>query len=189
MNLLAKGAPQVEFLPASVVDQSAEQSGLLGRDHEVDGYIVCLLGLGWDYRFQDFCTTGKPTLLVDNLFGGSGMFLTQLGQVRATNKPVDWISSSNDDDLVGAARQFALLSEGRSANEVASSFRELRHKRTPHVVDWTCEPDSYRTIAIDEALNQLKETRILVVGGGWGGEQFAKAAREVTGVTFIQPAV
>jgi hypothetical protein len=184
LDSLTKGCPQIDFVPARMIDQSAKDSGLLAKDNEVDGYIVCLLGLGWEYKYQDLCTTGKPTLLVDNLFGGSGLFL-QVGQVVKTGKPVDWISSSSPDDLVAAARQFSLLNEGRSAKEVAAKFRAVRHERTPSLSKMKCEPDAVQTIAFDDAFKKLKKTKVLVVGGGWGGDEFRKAAQQVTGVTFI----
>ena len=67
-------------------------------------------------------TTGKPTLLVDNLFGGSGLFLLQQSRIMGSGKPVDWVSSSRDADLVASARQFASLKQGRSAAEVVAAM-------------------------------------------------------------------
>lgn len=51
---------------------------------------------------------GKPTLLVDNLFRGSGLFLTRLPGIMKLGKPVDWVSSSDDRDIVASARQFVV---------------------------------------------------------------------------------
>ena len=185
LDALTAGCPQVEFLPARVIDQNAKESGLLAKDSEVDGYIVCLLGLGWEYQFNEFCTTGKPALLVDNLFGGSGEFLTRLGGIVKTGKPVDWVSSAKTDDLVAAAQQFAVLAAGGSAKDVADKFRAVRRERTPAASAAKCEPDSVEVADFEDALRRLQDTRILVIGGGWGGDQFRTAAKEVTGVTFI----
>lgn len=185
LGALTQGVPDVQFLPARMIDQSAEDSGLLQQDNAVDGYIVVLLGLGWEYGFQSLCATGKPTLVVDNLFGGSGMFLTRVGDVLAKHPHVDWVSSSDDQDLVVSAQKFALLGQGRSAAEVVAAFRATRKERTPGVPDWSCLEDAVTVTNLNEALAELKQTRLLVVGGGWGGDAFRKAARDVIGVTFI----
>ena len=50
-------------------------------------------------------TTGKPSLIVDNLYGGSGKFLTQIHRIMGAGKPVDWVSSSNDQDIVASAER------------------------------------------------------------------------------------
>ncbi len=185
LSVLARGVANVQFLPARVVDQSVEQSGILSQDSEVDGYIICLLGLGWEYKFDDLCATGKPTLVVDNLFGGSGMFLTCTGAIRAQHEHVDWVSSSNDEDLVASARCFALLGEGRASAAVAAAFRDTRRERTPSVDDWLCQDDPVLASDLEEALARLRDTRLLVVGGGWGGDAFRNAAKQVVGLTFI----
>ena len=185
MQALTAGCPEVQFLPARMIDTSAEESGLLDRHAEVDGYIVCLLGLGWEYGFEPLCASGKPTLLVDNLYGGSGMFLTRTGRVMETGNPVDWLSTSRDEDLVAAARHFALLAAGRSPAEVAAAFRATRRQRCPEVTDWTCEDDNVSIADFKEALQKLQQTRLLVIGGGWGGDEFRQAAKNVTGVEFV----
>jgi hypothetical protein len=185
LQALTEGCGNLDFLPARMVDQSAEQSGLLARHGEVDGYIVCLLGLGWEYGFEGLCASGKPTLLVDNLFGGSGMFLTRTGHVMSTHNTVDWVSSSSDQDLAASARHFTLLGEGRTPAEVAAAFRATRRGRCPAVADWTCQEDAITTTCFEDAILKLRETRLLVIGGGWGGDAFRQAARDVTGVTFI----
>jgi hypothetical protein len=185
LQALRNGCPDVELLPVEVIEQTAEQSGLLERDNEVDGYIVCLLGLGWQCEFLGYCKTGKPTLIVDNLFGGSGMFLTRLGQAMTSGPAVDWVSSSSDSDLVASSRHFALLGQGRTASDVAAAFRQTRRERCPAVADWACLEDRVATVDFKDAAEELKHTKILVVGGGWGGDEFRRAAQDVTGVTLV----
>jgi hypothetical protein len=185
VRALTSGIPDVQFLPARTVDQSIAESGLLDADHLVDGYIICLLGLGWEYAFDDPSATGKPTLVVDNLFGGSGMFLTRIGGVLAKCPHVDWVSSSNDQDLVESARGFRLLQEGRTPREVVDAFRATRRARTPKWSAEDCAPDQIADVDFAQAIEQLRQMRILVVGGGWGGDAFRRAAQDVVGVTFI----
>lgn len=185
MGTLTKGCPQIEFSEACCMDDPKDAERALQGAGDVDGYIICAQGLGWRNDLNRLCTTGKPTLLADNLFGGSGRFLSQLPSIMKSGQPVDWLSSSRDQDLIDSARNFGLLRTGRSAAEVAEAFRETRRKNTPHAAHWSCRHDPVSEPNFDAAFRELRQTKILVVGGGWGGESFSKAAAEVTGVQMV----
>ena len=185
IEVLGQGCPDVEFLPATVMDRPSDSDEVLKGHGEVDGYIVCIEGLGWQNDIFKLCTSGKPTLLVDNLFGGSGLFLAQQSRIMGVGKPVDWVSSSCDADLVASARQFVSLKDGRNAAEVVAAMRATRRKSTPAATDWSCKEDAVPAPNFDEAMRQLSCTKILVVGSGWGGDKFAKAAEAVTGVRMV----
>lgn len=185
LQTLAKGCPQLDLLPVTLTDVPKQADEVLKGDAEVQGYLVCVEGLGWRNDIGKLCASGKPTLLVDNLFGGSGLFLTRMPQIMAAGKPVDWVSSSNDQDLVASATRFSLLAEGKSGDEVAAAFRAARRKNTPAAADWTCKEDRVPAPDFDKAFRRLRQTKILVVGGGWGGSAFVKAAEEVVGVKLI----
>jgi hypothetical protein len=182
IDALARGCPDLQFLPTTVMDDPKDADVVLRDDANVDGYLVCVQGLGWKNDIVKLCTTGKPTLLVDNLFGGSGLFLTRQAQIMGSGKPVDWVSSSDDQDIVAAARCFNLLKQSKSALEVAAAFRRARRENTPTEHDWTCEADPVPEPSFDDAFKELARTKILVVGGGWGGDAFRKAAQEVVGL-------
>ena len=185
LDVLTQGCPEVQFLPTTIVDDPKHTERVLEGDREVDGYVLCLQGLGWGNDVSKLSGTGKPTLVVDNLFGGSGVLLTRLPQIMAKSQSVDWVSSSDDQDIVASARKFALLAEGKSAAEVAAALRQARRANTPAAADWNCQEDAVDLASLDSALKELKRTTILVVGGGWGGDEFVKAAAEVVGVTFV----
>jgi hypothetical protein len=158
---------------------------VLQQDAQVDGYLICVQGLGWSNDIVKLCATGKPTLLVDNLFGGSGLFLRDIARIMKAGNPVDWVSSSKDSDLVASARHFAGLANAQSPAATVAAFRATRHKHTPAITNWSCKRDAVVNPDFDKALRQLHQTRILVVGGGWGGNAFRQASREVTGVEFV----
>ncbi len=107
--LLTQQCPDIEFLTARLMNDPKGAGEVLKQDAEVDGYLVCVQGLGWDNHIVELCATGKPTLLVDNLFGGSGLFLREIAKIMSAGKPVDWVSSANDQDLAASARRFADL--------------------------------------------------------------------------------
>jgi hypothetical protein len=185
LRTITAGCPEIQFLPVTVPEHAKAVEEVLKGNEQVDGYVVCVQGLGWSHDIFKLTTTGKPSLLVDNLFGGSGLFLARQPAIMSSQKPVDWVSSSNDQDIVAAVRNFALLKQGRSAQEVAAAFRAARRKHTPTATDWTCKADQVPAPNFDEALAKLRRTKILVVGGGWGGDAFRKAAKEVVGLTLV----
>jgi len=185
IGALTQGCPDVEFKVVKMLDDPKDVDAVMQGDGEVDGYMILYQGLGWTNDVRKLCATGKPALLADNLFGGSGKFLGEVPGLMASGQPVDWVSSSNDEDLVASARQFALLAQGKSPAEVAAAFRATRRERTPSTTDWACKDDDVPAVDWDEALAMLKQTRIVVVGGGWGGDAFRKASQDVLGVTFV----
>ena len=95
------------------------------------------------------------------------------------------IVSSDDQDIVRSARNFALLEEGRNAAEVAAAFRAARRGNTPGDADWTCAKDAVAERDFDEALKELASKRILVIGGGWGGDEFRQAAKDLLGCELL----
>ena len=184
-DLLKQQCPEVEFLTARLMNDPKQADDVLKQDAEVDGYLVCVQGLGWNNDIVKLCGTGKPTLLVDHLFGGSGLFLRDIATIMSAGKPVDWVSSANDQHLAASARHFAGLTKGKSTAETVAAFRATRRQHTPRATDWACQSDVVRSIDMGKALEQLGQTRILVVGGGWGGDAFRKASKEVTGVEIL----
>ncbi len=186
-EVLARQCPDLEFRPAILMDDAKQADEVLKKNAEVDGYLLCVQGLGWNNDIAKLSGTGKPTLLVDNLFGGSGLFLSNIARIMTSGKPVDWVSSSKDQDLVESARHFAGLAKGTSAADIAAAFRATRRKNTPSLTAAAAkqEPVALPDPDFDKALEQLRHTRIVVVGGGWGGEAFSKASREVTGVEMV----
>jgi len=185
-DLLTRACPEIEFLPVTLMDAPDEAAGVLKDDAAVDGYLICVQGLGWRNDIAKLCATGKPTLLADNLFGGSGLFLTRLPAIMRAAKPVDWVSSSKDEDIVASARNFALIGKGKSAEEVAAAFRATRREGTPEIKDWDCVSDEIPPPNFDEVLRRLRETKLVVVGGGRGGPAFCDAAKNTVGIEFVQ---
>jgi len=185
-GMLTQGCPDVEFKVTKVMDPQ-QSADVLKAGGEADGYIVCLQGLGARYNAFALCTTGKPTLVVDNLFGGSGRLLNLVPRIVRSGKPADWVSSSNDEDLVASARHFTMISEGKSAAEIAAAFEKTRRQRTPAETDtdWACKDDAVDARNIGEAFDEVRRMKLVVVGGGWGGDAFRKTARDVLGLTFV----
>jgi len=104
---LYKKCPDIDFLPITVASGSAETAqSILKENMDVDGFVVYLAGCLWGNLTETIAACGKPTIIVDHLFAGSGEFLTSYARaLRAGNKVVA-VSSSNFDDVVEAVRCF-----------------------------------------------------------------------------------
>jgi len=110
---LREACPNVEWLPATA--RNAEQAKqLLADDGPVDGYLVYLVGI-WTGAVEVFANSGRPVLLVDDLYAGSGEFLIQYAAARRKGLRVAGVSSSRFEDVVAAVRAFEALKMMRSS--------------------------------------------------------------------------
>ena len=175
MECLTSGLPGHQFLPVQITDDPKQLPSCCRQTPTCRA--TWSASRDWvGATISSSVRTGKPTLLVDNLFGGSGLFLTRLPQIMAAGKPVDWVSSAQ-----GRGRGCL----GAEVRVAASPVRPRRPSRPHsarrggrHVVGdgWDCKPDAVATPNFDQALQQLRQTKLLVVGGGWGGDPFRKAS-------------
>ncbi|MBE3134570.1 MAG: hypothetical protein IMZ55_13955 [Acidobacteria bacterium] len=179
---LAQACPDIEFLPATVMNGD-EAKKLLEGDKEVDGYLVYMLGI-WTGAPQVIAAAGRPTLFVDDLYGGSGEFLIAYSAARRAGQKVAAASSSRFGDVTDAARCFGLLKKpGGSADAFVATCASARTKSAKAPCSMTCTADAVTTIAMDDCRKRLRESTILAVGGGWGN---GKAIEEVIG-TKVAP--
>ena len=110
---LRQACPGVEFLPTTV--QSAEEAKkLLASDPPVDGYLVYLVGI-WSGAPEVIASSGRPTILVDDLYAGSGELLIQYAAAKRKGLKVAAVSSSRFDDVVQAVKCFECLKKMRSS--------------------------------------------------------------------------
>lgn len=110
---LSQACPNVEFLPATV--QSAEEAKkLLASDGPADGYLVYLVGI-WSGAAEVFTHSGRPILLVDDHYAGTGEFLIQYAEARRKGLKVAGVSSSRFEDVVEAVKAFEALKKMRGS--------------------------------------------------------------------------
>jgi hypothetical protein len=101
VKMLRKECPDIEFLPVTAgKDEDAKE--ILQLDKDIDGYIVYLVGCLWGRVPEIIAASGKPTVFIDNLFAGSGKFLTGYARARREGQRVVGISSSDFNDAVEA---------------------------------------------------------------------------------------
>ena len=103
LTTIRKECPDIEFLPVTArKDEDAKM--VLQSDAEVDGYIVYLAGCLWGRVPEIIAESKKPTVFVDNLFAGSGKFLTGYARARRQGLKVVGVSSSSFEDVAEAVR-------------------------------------------------------------------------------------
>jgi len=183
---LVPGCPNIEFAPADVHNRR-EAKALLEKDkgQGFDGYLVFMLGL-WTGAPQVIASAKKPTLFVDDLFGGSGEFLGANARAQRGKLPVEWVSSSRIEDVIASANCFALLKQGKSVEEFLAAAKAARRKNTKPLGELACKEDKVQAITVGECLERLKQTTFLTVGGGWGMPRIGKAIKDVLGVNVVR---
>jgi L-fucose isomerase-like protein len=108
---LVKGCPGSQFLPVNVVSGDAETAKkILEKDGEVDGYLVYMVGCLWGTTPQIIASSGKPVVIVDELYAGSGEFLTAFAEVKRKGGKIAAVSSSRFEDVVEAVKGIECLS-------------------------------------------------------------------------------
>ncbi len=105
--------PNIDFRPATVMNE-AEATKLLADGRDVDGYVVYIVGL-WTGAPAVLAKAGKPTLLVDDLFAGSGEFLIAHAAAKRQGLKVAGVSSSRFEDVVQAVKCFETMKRLRSS--------------------------------------------------------------------------
>ena len=124
--LLAKlrtGCPGSEFLPVTVkTEEEAKQ--VMAADAEVDGYILYMLGIP-SAGNEVFALSGRPTAIVDDLYGGTGRFLGTYPRALREGKPVVGVSSTSDADLFEAVHAFETIRMLRASKILDVTERDL----------------------------------------------------------------
>ncbi len=110
---LQKSCPNIEFMPVTL--QNAEQADkLLQSDTDVDGYLVYIVGI-WTGVPHKIAFSGRPTILVDDLYAGSGEFLIEYAAAKRGGLRVAGVSSSRFEDIVEALKCFECIKRLRSS--------------------------------------------------------------------------
>lgn len=141
MNQLKSHCPHVDFSLITTSDVSKEKARqILSRDQEVDGYLVYLSGCLWGDLTETIGASGKPTILVDHLYAGSGEFLTSYSRLKREGHKVIGISSSDFKDVakgvecldaVTKLKNSTMLVLGRDADQQVSAIYGTKSKTIP----------------------------------------------------------
>lgn len=163
-NALGRLCPEVEFLP-SVCHGPEHAKKLLAADEgqRIDGYLVYQMN-NWVQVMQTVVASGKPTLVADFPFSGSGGFLVYTAAMRRKYRNFSVVASTRLEDLAASARCFTVLAKGSTADFV-KACDEVRRQRTAPPSQTPCKDDPLKLGDVGQCLRALKGSRLLTVGG------------------------
>ena len=115
LEKLQNSCTGTEFLPVTVSGvQKAKEILAKDKEENIDGYVVYMVGI-WTGVPQEVMNSGQPTIFVDDLYGGSGEFLTAYSEAQRRGLKVTGVSSSRFEDVVEAVKCFECIRKLRSS--------------------------------------------------------------------------
>jgi len=118
---LTEACPDIEWLPVTC-QNGDEAKKLLATDKDIDGYLVYAVGI-WTGALRVFASSGKPVILVDDLYAGTGEFLIEYSRAKRAGGKVFGVSSSDFQDVADAANSFACIKKLQSQTILTVSNR------------------------------------------------------------------
>jgi len=120
---LREACPNIDFTVATAMNpQQAEDA--VKQMGEVDGFVAYPVGI-WTGAVKVVTRAGKPMVLVDDLYAGSGEFIMVYAEVVKDKLPVVGVSSSDFRDVVKAVRLFEVLKGIQSARILDVMDRDI----------------------------------------------------------------
>src|SRR4030042_5878575 len=111
-QILTSRCPDINMVSCSTMLGTVEEGKkILALEEDIDGYVVYLAGCLWGDLTETIAGSGKPTIIADNLFAGSGEFLTSYAAAKRAGYPVLGVSSSDSRDLVDAVNCFVCIAK------------------------------------------------------------------------------
>ena len=107
---LLAGCKDAEFrFVTTMIGSDAEAKRIIEEDPEVDGYLYFLVGCLWGNLSETLAQSGKPMIMVDHMYAGSGEFLTAYASARRQKLPVIPVSSSDFNDVLKAVHYLVTM--------------------------------------------------------------------------------
>lgn len=161
---LRRLCPEVEFLPAVCHGPEHAKKLLAGDEgQEIAGYLVYQMN-NWVQVMQTVVASGKPTLVADFPFSGSGGFLVYTAGLRRTHRNFSVVASTRLEDLAASARCFAVLAKG-TTEDFVKACDAVRQQRTPPPSGEPPKDDPLKLADVGQCLKALRGARLLTVGG------------------------
>jgi len=122
MEILCMGLQDFDFTHY-VLRHKEEVDGI---DWErFDGIVVYMISGNWRGIAERIIEMRRPTILIDDLFGGSGGFLRAHSIARRKNLPVVGVSSSNMNDAIDAIRLLRVIKMLRNSRILDVTDRDI----------------------------------------------------------------
>jgi L-fucose isomerase-like protein len=104
---LYRECPGIEFTVRHAANAEQGQA-LVQEAGDIDGFVVYNIGI-WTGVPNVIAHSGKPVVMVDDLFAGSGETLITNTTIRNEKLPVVTVASSDFSDVVSAVRLFEVI--------------------------------------------------------------------------------
>jgi hypothetical protein len=154
---LKEQCPGIIFLPVITQTGTKEEAGrILKLDDEVDGYVIYLAGCLWGDLTETLIAAGKPTVMIDNLFAGSGEFLTSYAWAKRAGHKVIGVSSSRFEDIADAVRCIDTLNYLNQSTALVVGSKtdpaiEQVYGTTMQTVEFAEINEAYKAVKLSEA--------------------------------------
>jgi len=110
MSIMEKQIPNIEFSYQVIYGRDKEKVEKTIREEKdkCDGYLVYMTSM-WTGVPQIIAKTGVPLVVADELYSGSGGFLSIYSLVKREQLPVVCVGSSNFQDIIAAVKLFSVM--------------------------------------------------------------------------------
>jgi len=188
LNHFEKEFPGLEFVPLTVQGTPAEEIAKVEKlSGEVDGFLVFLLCTNWGLTsslLPAIAGLKKPTVMVDELYAGSGVTLCHGAKVLRQGGKVVLLSTSRSEDVVDVVRCFELLGRpGTTLESFTAAADRVRRACFAKPGKLICKEDPIAPAGVGDVIERLKETKILLVNTN-KGDAFQALGATVEPVSF-----
>ncbi len=121
---LRSECPGADFTDDQIAMNPAEADSVIKATPDVDSYFVVLMAL-WPNAAERFIRSGKPTVVVDDLYGGSGEILRYPEMIRKDNLRAALVASSNFADIKRGVRWLEVLAAMKGAKIINIKDRDI----------------------------------------------------------------
>ncbi|MGQ9801761.1 MAG: hypothetical protein ACUVRL_08885 [Candidatus Saccharicenans sp.] len=156
LSRLKQALPEIDFFPVTVQSQK-EAETLLQQDQDIDGYVIYLLGI-WTGAARTIIAAGRPVILVDDLYAGSGEFLIEYAAARRAGHRVAGVTSSRFEDAV----------------KTIGCFTAIKKMKQSRILDVTDSPGFWGN---PQKIKQYFGTEVVKIGSAEINEAYRKASR------------
>jgi len=122
IKILRRGLPNFEF--THYVFRYKDEVDQVDWER-FDGIVVYMISGMWRGIAEKIIEMGRPTILIDDLYGGSGGFLRTFSMAKRKNLPVVGVASSNMNDAIDAIRLLGVIKMLKSSRILDITDRNI----------------------------------------------------------------
>ena len=191
MPVLEKAIPDVEFSHVVYYSREEAEKGYAKNEKgKYDGWLVYISCI-WTGIPQFYAENVRPVVLADELYSGSGEFLTARSLIEEKNLSVATVSSSNFTDVIETVRLLEVMVRMRQTKVLVFSNNAKPWGATPEEIAATEEVFGTKTILktghdLQKMYDAVAESEAGPVRDRWMGE--AKAIVEPDAAEILKSA-